>query len=349
MKVFTVQPETLAYLGNQWGMSEDNLSPLFNVKLGKGNDKEINRFKKEGILDSNNLPTSKYESCFSALKDAKFRTAISMTGNGADFEFQAFEDDKGNKASILATFEGLEIQSTPDLEMFQTAISQYTGQSLIKSSDLKLSYDLNVMVVLAAMIDVSRKYLMKTFFENENQTIICSESDIKEALEESSDNGQYLTMYVKAMSGTANIDVNETMVQLEKLTHVNAISGGWTLSDEIIQMIMGWYSIENFVQISMTRKNMNNSLDQLNAWILQFGIHDLVVLERQKNIITLRTISGGELFGLMEQTIKTKDILSQIPEPTMEESYDEKRFCSNCGKPITKGARFCGECGEPVQ
>lgn len=348
MKVFTMQPETLAHLGNMWGMMEDNLSPLFNTKLGKGNDEEIDKLKKDGILDSDGQPANKYVSCFSGLKDAKFRTVISMTGNGADFEIQAFEDDNGNKASILATSEGLEIQSVPDLEMFKTAVSQYTGQSLIKSSDLKLSQVSNVIIGLTAIIDASRNHLMKTFFEKDEEAIVCSESDIKEVIEESSDNGQYLTMYVKALSGKADMNLEDAMVQLEKLDYVKSVSGGWTLSDEIAQMILGWFSIENFIQISMTRKNKNNTLDQLDVWILQFGIHDLIAVEREKGNITLKTISAAELFGLMEQTMKAKDILSQIPEQIMKESNDDKQFCSNCGKPIPKGARFCGECGKPV-
>jgi hypothetical protein len=343
MKEFLIQPETLAYLGNNWGISKDNLSLLNNTKLGKGSNEEISKLKINGVLDSDSQPSKKYIPCFGALKDAKYRSVISMVGNGADFEIQSYEDKSGNKAIVLATSEGLEIYATPELEMFQTAISQYLGKSLIKSFDLKISDEFNIVIALAAVIDVSRKQFMKTFFEDKNQTIVCSLSDIESVFVDSINNGQYLTLYLKALSGLEKIDISQSIKHLEKTGYVKAVSGGWILSEEIAQIIQGWLSIENFVQIAITRKNTDGSLDQLNAWILQFGINDLIAIERKENTMMIRTISSEELFSLIEQSIDAKGILYIIPEPNIKE-----QFCSNCNKPIPKEAKFCGGCGQQV-
>lgn len=359
MKAFVIQPETMAYLGTKWGMKAGVLSPLYNDKLGAGSDKDISRLQNEKVLTSDLEPAKGYEDCFQVLKNAKYRLVVSLTGRGADFEYHVYESESGKSIGVLATAEGLKIGEVNENGDFEDVLKQYTGFSFIKSSHFEMDVERKHVQGLVAVMDSVRASKLKSFYETSSNKTAVETSDIERALNHSKSNGEYIGLYANALCGESSLSLDESLRDLESKSILSSSGGGWSLKSEIEQAVSTWLIMDNFIQLSAVRKGKSGTADHLNVWILQFGMHDLLVLECKEKIFSLKTITSGEVYGLMNDMYSVSKMFSSIPEragtqepvksqvPTTSQDQSGDA-CSECGKSLKPGAKFCSSCGAKV-
>jgi len=80
---------------------------------------------------------------------------------------------------------------------------------------------------------------------------------------------------------------------------------------------------------------------------VQAGLTETVLIERDKESCTIRTLPSQELIEL------TKVIMEHPHWPEEEEGgkrQEKKGFpCPSCHAPLPPNAKFCRKCGKPVQ
>ncbi|WP_461207896.1 zinc ribbon domain-containing protein [Clostridium sp. DL1XJH146] len=343
------------------------LSPLAYGHKEKLDNNDMSGLVSAGVLQSNGKISEEFNEIYKILAQAKAYVRLRFF-NGIDLlEYTNYFSMNEQKSALIQTKnKGVNISIT-NIDKITDIITQFSGQSLVKSSDFNEELDKNQAIVLFALIEIYRRNYFNILangesFENSNgENLKIKEaysSDIIQLINSKENNFHNVLAYLMNMIEYKDNEldikaIDNCLHDLEIKKIIEKSNSGYILSENTRILADRMLLIQNVCSLNVGRACIDDTVISLGVIYLQFGINDIISLEVNNGKIVIKSVATIELIESIRYFFKDgnalldaeKEITSKLTE---DNNSDTINFCPFCGNKITEGYNFCGECGKPI-
>jgi hypothetical protein len=349
---FIVQPELLPELARRCGKTPGPLSVIAVEPPGSTTPEgAVQMLLVEGLIDDQGRVPERYCLELSKLANPRSRMRIFALRDRAVLDFSSLEGGDGSRLSYTVTGHGFVIRDPPDDASVILWLSGIIGESTFIQTPVEVTLPAGEALVLAAIIDLQRKELLKAVIESRDELAIgIGTSDIGKELNTGTDQ---TTLFVPLLRGAMDhsdaISIKETQDLLSRLSTRGLIEspgpGLYSLSRPLFQLARQLKVFSTILRVSYASIDKSQRVKIAGFTAIQGGITEIVIIERDRDSCIIRTLPSQELIQLTK-------ILMGHPEWPEEQVNTQRQgtgySCPSCQASLPPGAKFCRKCGNPV-
>ena len=283
---------------------------------------------------------------------------VGLINLDSNFEIALYcGNEPGALVAMYDTQEGVVIESPYENASTLEGLSQYTGQSIIKSTEVNWHLTSDEALIITGLIDLERRSIGRTgVWELESSKI--TKHELMTSLDEESsvnDLRTYILALTEAKVSPESLDVilrgllEKELIEMDE--HI-------TLSGEAMGIALRFFSVKNMIRIS-TGYDSGSQTYGSELVILQDGVTDLLSLDVRSDSVLIRSVSSLEILDLLnaynedpQKWLKSVygDLKksAQVSEAKVQVA-EENVFCVKCGTKKVGEARFCSKCGNNIE
>ena len=355
---FTVKPELLATLGK---ISGKTLSPVSPFRYGKETDEKgsIAELASLGICDAQGTITADKMEVVSSLAGADAFTRIYLTTPQRIIEYISYFSPAG-KIVGLTNDEGMQIITSPaPNDAMLELIRQTIGFSLYRSTSFSAQMNRAETLVLAAMIDLERKEMLRKFADDKvAERIAVSAKDVREMLKVPPGNIQWLSSAFVDLFSQEHIpesgNIDGIFQSLAAKGLITGSSKRYSLADEGLVLARTHLMPSMYLTLTSGKGQPSGKTNVAGFSCIISGIHDLLYIDYNADEIELQAVASAEIHEYLTAFLTNPSILTGLEDlsgprgAAPAQAPAGKKFCPQCGKPLKPGLKFCSGCGAKI-
>lgn len=362
---FTVDPDLLGAIGSIVPGTKSVLSPYGYGEQRQPTDTEKKSLHDAGLLDTDGSISAAMRRTVEALALTDAFTRIRVVAWGEVLEYMTyFPVDNGAAVSMTTTSDGFVVHDPAPSDDILAGLSQYIGGSVFTSSNFAAEVSLEEALVLAAMIDLHRRAVLRAFIEgNTFQYGLYDARAIHQAIGNSDKGIDWLIAIVLSISASdspsSEADVDAALAKLAEANHLIRQGNHYQLSEAALTLGNQLRAVENVITLDAGSQAKDGSVVRTGFTCLQSGLHDLLQLEYSKGIVRFACLSPAALLDQLRFFLTSPQALREVaektagpgPEPVVmpgAEAVSAAAQCPSCQAPVGPETKFCGKCGAPV-
>ncbi|MCL5045820.1 MAG: hypothetical protein M1598_03330 [Actinobacteria bacterium] len=309
----TLSPSALGWLGGAFE-EKSRISPLSNFDAGGFTSEERHELIKQGVLDPEGKVAPGCYAAMEALARANSYSRLRFSGGLLLVEKIVYFNG-ATGISLENTPGGLVVEYPAHQENTLTSLSQFIGTSQIVNSELYAELDFEAALVLAAIVDMYRRDVLKACteyigFRGRPYTA----GEIVAAVQKAPDNPQWIVSLLKKMKGVKK-ELDEQGVEraLEVLGEKGCVlrrPGGCELVGEAAVLGGTFLIVEQVAQLECGRETPAGDITLAECVCLQSGLHDLLYIDGGGGRVTMEAISASMLLDYIRQFLTAPPVLA---------------------------------------
>ncbi|RPI39737.1 MAG: zinc ribbon domain-containing protein [Methanoregulaceae archaeon] len=356
---FTIEEDLLGAAG---AMLPGEKSPISLLKGtgGQAMGDATARIRAAGILDGSGAIKQEYRHAFDTLAQTRCFARLKFSAGEKIFEFIVyFPTDTSPPVSLLHNGNRLVVEDPAGIDPAFALMDQHIGHSFLSSTTFNGEFSQTEALALFALIDLERKTLLHGLADSADpHNAPFNLATILDQVKNPKKNFQSLEFVLQSriiLNGLpAQDQIESGLKSLTGKGMVRQHSSGFSLNDALFEIASRFLIMDSFVVLESCRLDQNNIMWGGSFLSLQAGVNDVLYLEGHAEEVIVKCITAGELLGLMN-TILSDPTFVALPAvtsspgtPPSPESAPKRKFCPQCGAPLTENKKFCNKCGAKV-
>lgn len=309
MLKYVFDQEQLEGFNNIIGDKND-ISILNYFETKELSDEDKSFFTEQGLINSEGKIKDEVKEDIELLAKPDSLVTFMFTGGAAKYEHTISHDtNKGKQISFTVTPDYFTIDDATEEQEVVDLIVDFVGNSSLKSVSLKERISVEEAFVLAAMIDMERRSILRAFVDE----LPYSRSRygfnmIWRMVHSSNESIQWFVYCISQVVGE-HVTLRQEQVKtvLDGLKEKELISeqdGQYQLSQELCQLANRMIIIDNVINVEAVGKNKEQEIINTGFTCMQSGIHDLLFIDYDGSEILLETISSELLLEYIGRFLK---------------------------------------------
>ncbi|MFA9424643.1 MAG: hypothetical protein ACERLG_13770 [Sedimentibacter sp.] len=296
----------ISFLSNQ--ILENNKIGFFSNVNYNSDGTEESTLKQKGIYKDGKISAKDYEILKIVAKPERCTRFILKD---KEFLVEKYAYKSANTLILAENDNGDMIFDIPD--NFNTTIielSEFTGMSNIKTSDIDVLLLDDEMLVLLAIVDIYRKKTMYSYWGQEIEYII-SLAEIREMIDNPIQNGLLKMIINNYNYAVPKAEIIENI--LERLVDKKIIESknGYALSKGYEAFATGFLIPQTVVMLETFNINEKEEIAIAGMLCVSAGLHDVVSFVFMDGEIQITSMTGSYMLEIVESFLKCPDILGQ--------------------------------------
>lgn len=355
---FTIKPELLATLGKISGKTLSPVSPFrYDSKTNTGGG--IPELAALGICDAGGVIAADKKEAVTALAEADAFTRIYLTTPQRIIEYIAYFTPDG-KIAGLTNDGGMQIVTFPaPNDAMLGLVRQTIGFSIYRSSSFTAQLNQAETLVLAAMIDLERKEMLRKFADSKTaERIEISQKDVLEMLKVPPGTIQWLSSAFIDLFSPERIPKPDDLAGVfESLGKKGLITGSGkkhSLSDDGILLARSHLMPSMYLTLTSGKGQSSGKTNVAGFSCIISGIHDLLYIDYNADEIELQAVASAEIHEYLSAFLTNPSVLKGLEDHSGQkgaappQAPTGKKFCPQCGASLRPGLKFCSSCGAKI-
>jgi ribosomal protein L40E len=350
---FIVQPELLPELARRCGLTSGLLSMIASEPPGSTSSEEaVRMLLAEGLIDDQGQVPERYCRELAILANPHSRLRIFVIQDSAVLDYSSLDGGVESRLSVTVTDRGLVIRDPPDDASIIHWLSGIIGESTFIQTPVAVTLPAEEALVLAAIIDLQRKELLMALIEaREGLAVRIEPPDILKELQAGTDQTSMFVPLIRGVTDRVDpLSADETGSLLSRLSArgilISPGPGLYSLSPGYFPLARQLKVFSTILRVSYAIVDNGGGVRISGFTAVQGGLTEIVVIERDTDSCTIRTVPSQELSQLTK-------ILMEHPRWPEEEAdthgqESELITCPHCNARLPSSAKFCRRCGNPV-
>lgn len=302
------QLEGLNYLINDNIGEKNDLSVLNNYGSKELAEEDKDFFQENNII--NNVGDITDKGLFDVLAKPNAIAKFMLTGGTNKFEYTV-SYDKSKQKNIAFT-------KTPDYYMIDNEtkrkdiidmVGNFVGKTNLKSISIKQKFSAEEAIVIAAMIDLERRTILRAFVDELPYTNNKYGVNMTwRMVHGSSKSIQWLVYCISEVIGEDILlkqdQVKDVLDQLKDKGIVSEQYGQYQLSEELSQLANRMIIINNIMTMETMGNNFEEELISAGFTCIQSGVHDILFLDYDGSEVLFETVSSEVLIKYIDEFLK---------------------------------------------
>jgi hypothetical protein len=342
---FVINAGLLGALGALWGRTPTSVSPfLFGTPaLGTAEKKAL---VGAGFCNEQGQVVPQAQGVLDILGTATSFTRIYLSGGPNAYEYIVYFSPGGAGASLVNVHGDMQIDTPPLASMITGMAAETIGSSLYHSSPFEATLSPGEAVVLAGMIDLQRKAVLRSLAGDTGAGGVAMDiASIQASFAGNKEDNQWLANVVSGLVGTDGIQGDNAGNILDSLVAkglVRSSSSSYILSDGAQFLARRMLVFDTALTLTAGHLGNEGTVTVAGFTCLQAGVHDLLVLDASGGNISMRSISSAAILDLVRTFITSASELEKLEAPP---AAPARKYCPQCGAAVAPGRKFCGGCG----
>jgi hypothetical protein len=347
---FVMNAGLFGAIGTLWAGTPSSISPFqYGTKTAPGNE-EKQALANAGICDTNGQILPAARPVLEVLGTARAFTRMYLSGNLSPSECIVYFSPDGSAVSLMNTGSGMEIVFPAAAEVFVEMAAEGIGSSVYRSVpfDAILSHD--ECVVLAEMLDIQRKQVMRSIADEKEPAVAESDiSDLRQICSRKGENTQWLInviMEILSVEGISSEDrVRVAVESLVRKGYAMNNQASYRLSDVTLALARRLLIFDTALTLTSGSIGKSGVVKVAGFTCLGAGVHDLLIIDAAVDSVTLQSVSGAAVIDNVRSYLTDVRLLEKLDTPSGGTETQTRKFCPQCGTAIQPGRKFCGSCG----
>ncbi len=355
---FAVKPELLFTLGK---ISGETISPVSPFRYGTEMETKtgIAQLEALGICDTNGAISADKKDAVSSLATAEAFTRIYLTIPGRVVEYIAYFAP-GGKITGLTNDGGMQLITYPaPNDAMLELIRQTIGFSVYRSSSFAAHINRSETLVLAAMIDLQRKEMLRKFADSMvAERIAVSSGEVLDMLKIPPGNIQWLSSAFVDLFSPERIpesgDLPGIFQSLAAKGLITLSQKKYSLSDDGILLARSHLMPSMYLTLTSGKGQPSGRTNVAGFSCIISGIQDLLYIDYNADEVELQAVASAEIHQYLSAFLTDPSVLGGLGDlaaPTKPETTPAatgKKFCPQCGTSLKPGLKFCSSCGAKI-
>lgn len=302
------QLEGLNYLIDENIGEKNELSVLNNYGSKELAEEDKDFFQENNIINSEGNITDK--ELFDVLTKPSALAKFMLTGGTNKFEYTvSYDKTKQNNIAFTKTPEYYMIDNETKRQDITNMVGNFIGKTKLKSIAIKQKFSVEEAIVIAAMIDLERRTILRAFVDELPYTNNKYGVNMTwRMVHGSSKSIQWLVYCISEVIGE-DISLKQDQVKevLDNLKDKGVVSeqyGQYQLSDELSQLASRMIIINNIMTLETIRNNSEEELVSAGFTCIQSGVHDILLLDYDGSEVLFETVSSEILLEYIDKFLK---------------------------------------------
>ncbi len=288
---------------------KNDISILNYFETKELTDEDKDFFTQQGIIDTEGNIKEDKKRQLDVLANPEALVTFMFTGGAAKYEHTISRDASKKDISFTATPEYFTIDNVTEGQELIDLIVDFVGKSSLKSVSLHQRVSVEEAFVLAAMLDMERRSILRAFVDE----LPYSRSRygfnmIWRMVHSSNASIQWFVYCMSEVVGEhitlRQEQVKNVLEELKKKELISEENGQYQLSRDLCQLANRMIIIDNVINVEAVGKNMANEVINTGFTCMQSGIHDLLLIDYDGSEVLLETISSNVLLEYIERFLK---------------------------------------------
>ncbi len=264
-----ISRDELMFLGQQLGGQHSAISPFIQGQAVPDLQQALSPtlVNPDGSLKQDVYPA------FKTLATAQSYGLVVYSGEDANFEAGLYYPPQGtgHPAALMLSNEGLRLQSPPHITNWVNTLGQFVGESVVKPVEFEMELAIQEAWLLFAVIDCTRRQIMKSMAEDGNlEQISIPVDDVVKTL--TNDNLQWLSAYFAAAHEHPQPDESSVPSIIQTLDAKSLLSydgNRITPTEKTVELAATFLTIDGHVRLqAATLDNRHQPINSL-IWGVQ--------------------------------------------------------------------------------
>lgn len=271
------------------------ISPFSFIKGESFTSEDKKALLEKGIIDEKDEIKKEYLLLFKALSEVEEYVKVDFYSGPVNIKKLVFYS-KDQSISYASSFEDVYLEMPANTDVIAEYLSDYMGSSGITNADLTVDLNYKTSLVLSIIFDIYRKEILKSQISDEEFKQRGIQFDeILENVSNLRNNEINLAYYIHQLTKSDDqleiSDVKETIEILtdEKIVFVE--DGKIYLLGESAYFGGAFLGIENVINL-VIGKVENEECKKSEAYLIQAGVRDLVLLSKSQDKISFDCVSA---------------------------------------------------------
>jgi hypothetical protein len=356
---FTIEEDLLDALGTLLPGKKSPLS-LLNGTGRQITGDMIAQIRTAGILDNSGKIKEEYQHAVDTLAGTRTFARIRFSAGEKLLEFIVyFPTDGSSPVSVLHTGTRLVIEDPSALDQAFVLLDQYIGRSILSSTTFNGELTRAEALALFALMDLERTTLLHGLAEGADpQNAAFDLPTIMNRVSNPKNNYQSLEFVLQSRiipEGTpVPGQIESGLAGLAGKGMVLRQGSQYSLSEALYTIASRFLIIDSFVVAETGKLDQADTMWGGTFLTLQAGVNDVLYLEGHDQEVIVKCIAAAELLDLVRKLLSDPEIITiPVQAPTASPSPKSsgtpgKKFCPQCGTPISEGKKFCNNCGAKI-
>ncbi|HHX55362.1 MAG TPA: hypothetical protein GX705_03345 [Clostridiales bacterium] len=302
------QLEGLNYLVKENIGDKNDLSILNNYGSKELAEEDKVFFQENNIINKDGDITN--SDMFEILAKPSALAKFMLTGGSNKFEYTvSYDKDKEKNIAFTKTPEYNVIDDETKRQDITEMIGNFVGKTNLKSIAIKHKFSPEEAIVIAAMIDLERRTILRAFVDELPYTNNKYGVNMTwRMVHGSSKSIQWFVYCISEVIGE-DISLKQDQVKdiLDKLKDKGIVSeqyGQYQLSDNLSQLANRMIIINNIMTMETMGNNSENELINAGFTCIQSGVHDILLLDYDGDEVMFETISSELLIEYIDKFLE---------------------------------------------
>lgn len=300
----------------------EGLNHLINDNIGEKNDlsvlnnydsKELAEEDKEFFQENNFINNDGDiidKELFEILAKPSAIAKFMLTGGTNKFEYTvSYDTNKQKNIAFTKTPEYYMIDNETQRKDITDMVGNFVGKTNLKSISIKQKFSPEEAIVIAAMIDLERRTILRAFVDELPYTNNKYGVNMTWRMVHGSSNSiQWFVYCISEVIGE-DISLKQDQVKdvLDKLKDKGIVSeqyGQYQLSEELSQLANRMIIVNNIMTMETIGKSSEEELISAGFTCIQSGVHDILLLDYDGKDVLFKTVSSEVLLEYINEFLK---------------------------------------------
>lgn len=302
------QLESLNYLIDDSIGEKNDLSVLNNYGSKELAEEDKEFFQENNII--NNDGNIMDREIFDVLAKPSALAKFMLTGGTNKFEYTiSYDKNKHKNIAFTKTPDYYMIDDETKRKDITDMVGDFVGKTKLKSISIKQKFSPEEAIVIAAMIDLERRTILRAFVDELPYTNNKYGVNMTwRMVHGSSKSIQWLVYCISEVIGEdislKQDQVKEVLDQLKEKGIVSEQYGQYQLSDELSQLANRMIIINNIMTLETMGNNSEEELISAGFTCIQSGVHDILLLDYDGSEVLFETVSSELLLEYIDKFLK---------------------------------------------
>jgi ribosomal protein L40E len=276
----------------------------------------------EELFDPSGAATPSLLTVINLLSAPSASLQLQLNNSDKSFDYRVFFSMlEGESASLLQNGNGLVLTAPARPNDLLTSLRQHTGDSQLQPVSFSADLPLTEALALAALLDRYRDFIIHSIVKDSKMiTPTLSPVAVAEVVAGETHTPQWMTAVIRNAAGLSTTpDEEHFAAALGSLSNRSLVtlttSGeGYALPESVTPLAEHLLLIDNYVQMTARRANLDGDINQASFIFLQSGVSNLMRIEMTAGLVRLESISAATLLDQVEYYLTRPDALP-LPPP----------------------------------
>jgi hypothetical protein len=356
---FTIDEDLLEALGSLQPGEKSPLSLLNGTGRQMTGD-VMKRLRATGITDASGKIKGEYQHAVDILARTRSFARLKFSAGANLLEFIVyFPTDASGPVSVLHSGNNLIVEDPPAVDQALALIDQYIGRSILSSTTFNGEFTRPEAIALFALMDLERGALLHGLADGADPANAAFDLPaIVEKVKNPKNTFQSLEFVLQS-----RIFLEETPTPVLVESGLASLAGkgivvrkgnSYSLSEALYTITSRFPIIDSFVVAETGKLDQTTTMWGGTFLSLQAGVNDVLYLEGHDQEVIVKCIAAAELLDLVRKILSDPEIITipvqspAVSAPEKPSAASVRKFCPQCGTPVSEGKKFCNNCGAKI-